>query len=399
MQNSHFGRVRRALGRPWRATVFLAAGLPLATIGAVVLLTIGIPPTPAGAVVLLLFSPLLTRIQRDRYRVLYDVEIPPTRHPQGLLARLRSRSTWRPYLYHLLLGPLIGTLGAAVVLGWAAGVAMVTCWMWRYALPLDVRLSENPKLFTLNTVGGVVVLAVLPWASAAVARLDCWAGRNFLGPDRAEVLEKRVEVLAVSRAGVVDAADAERRRIERDLHDGAQQRLVSLAVNLGLALATMPDLPSDARTVIQEAHAEAKAAIEELSLLVRGLHPAVLDDRGLSAALSGIAERSVVPVRLTVTLPQRPPPTVEAVAYFTVSEALANVAKHSKAEQAEVEVRGTGDRLLVRVWDDGVGGADASDGTGLRGLALRAASVDGRLTVRSPQGGPTEIRVELPCVR
>ena len=198
---------------------------------------------------------------------------------------------------------------------------------------------------------------------------------------------------------MLDAADAERRRIERDLHDGAQQRLVSLAVNLGLARATLGDLPEDARKVIDEAHREAKEAIAELNNLVRGLHPAVLEDRGLDAALSGVAARLPIPVRVAVDLPQRPSPTVEAVAYFVVSEALTNVVKHAQATRAEVTVERIGETLLVVVADDGVGGADlaAAGGTGLAGLAKRVASVDGTLSCRSPAGGPTVITVELPC--
>ncbi|MGB6458038.1 MAG: sensor histidine kinase [Streptosporangiaceae bacterium] len=206
-----------------------------------------------------------------------------------------------------------------------------------------------------------------------------------------------METLSQSRAGVVDAADAERRRIERDLHDGAQQRLVSLAMNLGMARATLTDLPVEAKRVIADAHDEAKEALAELRDLVRGLHPAVLDDRGLDAALSGIAARAPLPVRLTVEKLERASPTVEAVAYFVVSECLANIARHSSARQAGIEVRRIDGLLCIRVTDDGIGGADPARGTGLASLAQRARSVDGSLRIDSPAGGPTEITVELPC--
>ncbi|MDG4860927.1 histidine kinase, partial [Streptomyces sp. T-3] len=169
-------------------------------------------------------------------------------------------------------------------------------------------------------------------------------------------------------------------------------------VNLGLARATLPDLPPEARRVIDEAHSEAKAAIEELNQLVRGLHPAVLEDRGLDAALSGIAARAPFPVRLRVEAAERPAPAVEAVAYFVVSEALANVTKHAHAGQAEVSVVRRGGILRVTVTDDGVGGADPEAGSGLRGLRRRVASVDGTFALDSPAGGPTVITVELPCV-
>jgi signal transduction histidine kinase len=204
--------------------------------------------------------------------------------------------------------------------------------------------------------------------------------------------------LARSRAEVVAAADAERRRIERDLHDGAQRRLVSLAMQLGMARASLADAPEPVRQVIEQAHDEATEALAELRQLVRGLHPAVLDDRGLDAALSGIAANAPLPVRLRVDVPTRCSPAIEAVAYFVVSEALTNVAKHAGAGQAEVTVERRDDRLRVVVADDGRGGATLDGGgSGLRGLAQRAAAVDGTLTLDSPSGGPTAITVELPC--
>lgn len=220
----------------------------------------------------------------------------------------------------------------------------------------------------------------------------------LLGRSREEDLARRVEDLTASRDGAVDAADAERRRIERDLHDGAQQRLVSLALNLGLAKATLTDLPPEAREVIDAAHREAKEAIEELNGLVRGLHPAVLDELGLDAALSGLAARAPLPVRLRVDLPQRVTPAVEAVAYFVVSEALTNVAKHAReATRADVAVTRLGGILRVVIADDGPGGADPARGSGLKGLAQRVRSVDGTFRMSSPAGGPTMMSVELPC--
>jgi signal transduction histidine kinase len=216
------------------------------------------------------------------------------------------------------------------------------------------------------------------------------------------VLALRVESLARSRADLVDAADAERRRIERDLHDGAQQRLVSLAMNLGMARERFDGEPEPVRLAIAAAHDEAVLALTELREFIRGLHPAVLSDRGLVAALSGLAARAPLPVRLQVDVPRPASAAVEAVAYFIVSEALANVTKHAQASQAEVAVTRAGDVLRVAVTDNGRGGAafgasDGVDGTGLRGLAQRAAAVDGTLSIDSPRGGPTVITAELPC--
>ncbi len=182
------------------------------------------------------------------------------------------------------------------------------------------------------------------------------------------------------------------------MHDGTQQRLVSLAMRLGMARANPADV-MQAHQVIAESHEEAKAALAELRNLVRGLHPAVLEDRGLDAALSGVAARMLIPVRLTVDVPRRPSATIEAIAYFVVSEGLTNITKHAQASQAEVFVRRAGDRLHIIISDDGVGGADPARGTALAGGATRAGSVDGTFDVASPPGGPTLITVDLPCAR
>jgi len=257
-----------------------------------------------------------------------------------------------------------------------------------HGIPLDTTL----------TAIGVVLLLLAPRAGALVTALDARVAATLLGPSRAEELEHRVEHLTQTRAGVVDAADAERRRLERDLHDGTQQRLVSLAMNLGMARAQASTV-EEARRAIAEAHEEAKTALAELRNLVRGLHPAVLEDRGLDAALSGVAARLPIPVRLTVDVPRRPSPAIEAVAYFVVSEGLANITKHAQASQAEVVVQRAGNRLHIIVTDDGAGGADPSRGTGLAGLAKRAESVDGTFDISSPEGGPTMLTVDLPCAR
>ena len=230
-------------------------------------------------------------------------------------------------------------------------------------------------------------------------RADEGLARALLGPGRREELAQRVESLARSRADLVAAADAERRRIERDLHDGAQQRLVSLAMNLGMARERFESEPEPVRQAIAAAHDEAVLALTELREFIRGLHPAVLNDRGLDAALSGLAARAPLPVRLRVDVPKPASPGVEAVAYFIVSEAITNVVKHAQATRAEVTVTRAGDLLRIAVTDDGRGGAvpAAGDGTGLRGLAQRAAAVDGTLSIDSPPGGPTVITAELPC--
>jgi signal transduction histidine kinase len=286
---------------------------------------------------------------------------------RGVLAASRSGSYWRQVAYHVAVGPVLASGALLAVGAWASGMALIASSALRKAFPPDsaFRSEVDKSLGILLFVIGVVLVAlVAPRVAAAVARLDARAARALLGPSRSEQLARRVESLAESRAGVVDAADAERRRIERDLHDGAQQRLVSLAMNLGLARQNLTELPAGARQVIIDAHEEAKEALTELRHLVRGLHPAILEDRGLDAALSGIAARTPIPVRLRVDVTERASPTVEAVAYFIVSEALANIARHARASSADVNIERTGDVLRLAVRDDGVGGADPSGAPG-----------------------------------
>ncbi|MFI1091856.1 histidine kinase [Streptomyces sp. NPDC020917] len=407
------------LGRPFRRAghraALVAAGLPLHLavvpmwlwlLGTLAALVPAVTPLPV--LLTLLVTPLLTAGQRLRYRALIGKDLPrpaapgPGRNWKSAVRRLTSRALWRQVCYHAVAGPLLAVLDLAVLAVWAAGLVAASIYVWIWALPPQWRVTEfgYTTQAAYITAGGLALLFLGPRLTGALVRLDTRAAEVLLGPSRTEKLTRRVADLAESRAGVLDAADAERRRIERDLHDGAQQRLVSLAVNLGLARATLGDLPADARKVIDEAHREAKEAIAELNSLVRGLHPAVLEDRGLDAALSGVAARLPIPVRVAVHLPQRPSPTVEAVAYFVVSEALTNVVKHAQATRADVTVERIGETLLVVVADDGAGGADlaaAGGGTGLAGLAKRVASVDGTFSCRSPAGGPTVITVELPC--
>ena len=403
--------------RAWRDTAFVTAGIPLAvppavlSLAALAVLTVSLhkgPKTvsllllPIMAVLLPAVTALLTAVQRSRFWALLAVDIP--RLPGGqagidparVLAALRSSHTWRQVAYHVLVTPAAAVGGVAVLAAWTGGGGLAAFALWQVAGTASPGGPGTGEVIAA-LAAGVILLLAAPWLAAAVARLDTRAALALLGPSRTEELTRRVETLASSRAGVVDAADAERRRIERDLHDGAQRRLVSLAMNLGMARAELEDLPESARQVIVGAHEEAKLALAELRDLVRGLHPAILEDRGLDAALSGIAARSPVPVRLQVDVPQRAAPTVEAVAYFVVSEALANIAKHSRARNATITAQRAADTLRLTVTDDGVGGADPARGTGLAGLARRAASVDGTLRLDSPVGGPTTITVELPC--
>ena len=422
-------RYRRVPWSPhaWGQALYLAGGIPaqLAPLFVVLGPLFVFHPRPAAAllsILVLVFLVFLavstfTGTQRQRLRATAGVAIPPQPTVEhrlsqaGIIQAARSPATWRQLGYHLLAGPALAAAAVAAVGTWLAGIMFTLVYAYagklspagllsrgqsaargnllpRLSLPVDVYL----------TAAGIALLAAAPWLTAGVAALDARVAQALLGPSRAEELEHRVEHLTQTRAGAVDAADAERRRLERDLHDGTQQRLVSLAMNLGMARAQAVTA-DDAHQAIAEAHEEAKAALTELRNLIRGLHPAVLEDRGLDAALSGVVARMPIPVRLTVDLPRRPSPVVEAVAYFMVSEALANIAKHAQASQAEVFVHRANDRLHVIVSDDGVGGADPALGTGLTGLAKRASSVDGTFEIASPPGGPTLLTGDLPCAR
>jgi signal transduction histidine kinase len=400
--------------RPWLATGHVLVGLPVSVLPAVavtalVALTVPLLIVPPLALVTLVGLLTCVRaasaVQRSRFAAFLDTRIAAPRHassagggPRRVSRRARSASTWRQIGYHLLAPWLSTVASVAVVACWSVGIALATAFLhgWPRQGLFGWHLRDPITLAALTAVGLVVFFAA-PWVARGLAALDLAVARRLLGPSRVESLALRVDTLAESRAGVVSAADAERRRIERDLHDGAQQRLTALAMNLGLARAASGELPAAARETIEQAHDEAKLALVELRDLVRGLHPAVLTDRGLDAALSGIAARAPLPVRLHVNLPRRPSPTIEAVAYFVVSEALTNIAKHAHAARAEITVERLGDRLHLEIIDDGRGGATAESGTGLRGLTQRVAAVDGTLRVDSPPGGPTRIIAELPC--
>jgi signal transduction histidine kinase len=239
----------------------------------------------------------------------------------------------------------------------------------------DAAVADEREL--VNAVGGAAALAL------ENERLDA-------------ELRANVKELRASRTRIVESADAARRRIERDLHDGAQQQLVALALRLGSARSRIERDPGAAAELLDEAAADLDAAIRDLRELARGIHPAVLSDRGLGPALEALASRIPLPVEITELPGERLPPAIEAAAYFVVAEAITNVARYARATHAEVAVTRDDGRVLVRVADDGVGGADPAAGSGLRGLADRVAALDGRLEVVSPAGGGTTVRAVMP---
>ncbi|MFJ9424096.1 sensor histidine kinase [Streptomyces sp. NPDC101249] len=358
----------------WKEIAHLLANLPVSLVGftyvMTVLLTggvlaltvIGFPMLAAG----LLGARQLGRLERARARRLLGVRIDePTPLP-------RRRTGFLPWLWMTVKDP-VG---------------------WRTVLYDFMRLPWGILTFTVTVVSLFVLWPVLPFLARGMASADRAMVRALLSPS--DELERRIAELESDRGVVVDTAAADLRRIERDLHDGAQARLVNLAMGLGLAKEKLLEDPDAAATMVAEAHGEVKLALQELRDLARGIHPAVLTDRGLDAALSSVATRCTVPVKVTVDLVARPAAAIEGIAYFTVSELLQNISKHSAARTASVEVWRSADRLLIQVEDDGRGGARLADGTGMKGLADRLGAVDGLFVLDSPAGGPTVVTAELP---
>lgn len=367
-----------------------------------------VPLVPLGWLVFA-YSEWACRMERSRAATLLDLPLPsphlpltaPTRWGR-MRQRATSRSRWKEIGYLFLL-PFLSLVGVAALVAWAGALMLLF-------LPAYVgHLAGGQAHFGVFTVGpgtaaaeaalvgAVVLILIAPWLTVAAANLDRNVVRRLLGPSERVALAEQVRRAEARRSVAVESAESERQRIERDLHDGAQQRLVALAMDLGRAREQFERDPERARELITDAHEEAKAALSELRDLVRGIHPAVLADRGLDAALSAVVARVEVPVELDVEVPRRLSPAVESTAYFVVTEALTNVVRHSLAHRAKVSVAQSGGKLLIEVSDDGMGGADPAGGTGLAGLAGRVESLDGWLHIVSPPGGPTTLMAEIPC--
>ncbi len=304
---------------------------------------------------------------------------------------------------YLLMAPLLGLVGLAVVFVMIGGVALIVAAVIEPSLvpqnlpPWWVRVTlENvPAAGTLGVIFVGLVLGIGTAVATGAGQIGL--ARMLLDPHRETRLQAEVEEQRSLRQIAVEAAEAERRRIERDLHDGAQQRLTSLALTLGMARHRLATDPEGAAELLAQAHTDAKEALTELRSLARGIHPTLLTERGLEPSLMALARRAGVPVEVEVTLADRPPAPIESAAYFLVAEALTNVTRHAKAGGAWVTVAQHNGALTVEVRDDGCGGADAARGTGLAGLADRVAALDGRFELHSPDGGPTVISAELPC--
>ncbi|WP_262064347.1 sensor histidine kinase [Streptomyces sp. STR69] len=409
--------------RSWRELGYILLSLPIS----IMLFTYAITMVALGAGLLVTFLgvPVLAgalagcrgfgALERARARRLLDLDVadpePLRMRKNGPMAWmgavLKSGTSWRHLLYAVLHFPWAVFSFVVALNFWAYGWALLTYPLWFWLFPMyggggGLQLYgdehhriylDNPFEITVTALVGLLFTLATPWIVRALTLVDRLMVHGLLGPS---TLATRVVELESDRGVVVDTAAADLRRIERDLHDGAQARLVALAMDLGLAKEKLTEDPQAAARMVGEAHGEVKTALQELRDLARGIHPAVLTDRGLDAALSSVASRCTVPVKVDVDLPSRPAAAIEGIAYFTVSELLQNISKHAKATWAAVDVWRVENRLMLQVVDNGVGGADASGGSGLAGLAGRLDAVDGILVVDSPAGGPTRITAELP---
>jgi len=345
----------------------------------------------------------LARSERNRAALVLGEPIPapPTRVEAGRLsarwrARLSDGMTWRELGWACVLA-VPGLVAASLLVALASGALVLFALPFAALIAPDGTTLQKWPVPLLMPLAGVAALALTGAAARAFATSLALTARAILAPSEKALLAARVETLESTRAGAVESADATLRRIERDLHDGAQHRLAYVAMELGRARGKLDDDPEAARDLVERAHEESKRAMAELRDLVRGVHPSVLTDRGLAAAVAGIAGRSPIPVSTKVEVEPRPGRAAETAAYFVVAEALANVGRHSHATRADVEVTRELDRLVVVIADDGRGGADAGPGGGLAGLAQRVEALDGHFGVLSTPGEGTTVWAELPC--
>lgn len=399
-----------ASAAPWRSLGYLASSALAGLVSLVVLggvLACGLLLSVVGIGLVLLAGSVLLGIplaalERRRLRLL---EGPHTDRPASphhavarpglwpwLTTRLREPATWREFSYAVVFAVLLSFVNLALLTLTGLLAALVVA-------PVQVAVaSAQPEALVLTGIG-IAGLPVAAYVLGAAAAAQAWFVRLMLAP-REDGQPDRILELTRSRARMADAFEAERRRIERDLHDGAQQHLVALVMTLGLAeleLGAADPAAGKGGELVSRARREAKQALDELRDLIRGIHPQVLTDHGIAAAVSEVAVRCRVPVDVDVEVAGRLPAQIEATAYFVISEALTNVVKHSGAATATVHGRLAEGRLSVTVTDDGTGGAELRDGGGLQGLADRVAVVDGRLTLSSPCGGPTALSLEIPC--
>ncbi|WP_267713956.1 sensor histidine kinase [Streptomyces sp. CoH17] len=400
----------RTLRAAAAATGRLVGGLGTASRALGVLLLSAVAAVTAPAGIGLLLAPLALRAlhalaRRERERLArrgVDI-VPPDPPPVRLRSALADPTTRRELRWlvrHGTLGLLLGLLGLLLPLC-AVRDTTFPLWWWLVPETTTTSVGVGTAHTWLDAVAamllGVGWTAILLGLGPGMARLQAAPARRLLAAGPGTDLSLRVAELTATRAAALDAHATELRRIERSLHDGAQNRLVSVTVLLGAARRMAARDPAGADELLERAQSAAEQALAELRSVARGILPPVLADRGLAGALSGLAADCGVPCRVEADVPERCAASVEATAYFVVAEALTNIARHSGAERASVTVRARGGRLRLRIEDDGRGGADEEGGSGLTGIRRRVAALDGTLRLTSPPGGPTLLEADLPC--
>jgi signal transduction histidine kinase len=399
---------------PWRSYAYLLSSVPAGALTICVLVGAAavsaiLSPILIGVLLLTAFplvGVLIGIMERFRARLMIPAgissphaQMPPSiRLRERLRFRRREQASVRALGYGFLFGVFIWPLNALL-----AGVSLTVLVITLLApiIADSEELGMGPWTLTTPWEGALFLVLfgpvwftvssyLLGWLAAGQAEL----AKSLVGP-REDELRRNLADLRRSRLDLVDAFETERARIERHLHDGVQQRLVGLTMTLGLAELDLPE--GDGRRLVVKAHGEAEAALADLREAVRGIHPRVLIDHGLEAAVREVADRSPLPVTVRMALSRRLPAPIEAAAYFVVSEALGNVAKHARANRCEVDGWIIDERLVVTITDDGIGGADPTGGTGLTGLVTRLDALGGTLDLSSPPGGPTRLRMESPC--
>ena len=407
-----FVRAYRPLveGRTWRAVLFHLTDLPVAWLaGALLGAVVGTSVLLAPLALLVIAAALvglrrLAGAERWRARVLLGVEVQAPPHPdrgsgvvEWVATSLRDRAAWRVVGYLLVRFVLGNAAFVATVYGtWLVlGAATLPLWLEPSSAVDVARVLDTGWEQALATAAGLLGLALLPRMVTGFARLSGWAVETLLGTPARE----RIAELEVQRTTAVRAADVDRRRIEQDLHDGAQVRLTALAMHLGLAREAIREGADPGRVadLVDEAHEQAKVALREIRDLARGIHPAILTDRGLEIALQSMVGRLPIPVELEVEVADRPAPEVESIAYFVAAEGVTNAVRHADSPSVGLRVVREQDEVVVEVRDRGRGGADPLRGTGLANLRERVEATGGTMAVTSPEGVGTLLRAVVPC--
>lgn len=402
----------------WKATLYHLSDAAVAWVGgALVVVGLGASAVlaPFALVGVVLLAVLLSglrvaaRLERHRARMLLGVDVPPPRERApsgGFVAWVRDSvldpAAWRTVAYLVLRFPLGIAAAMATFSVWIYGIGLTTAFLWAGPAGGN-RIRYDNRVQTVDTAAewigafllGLVLLFAAPFVVRVFAVLSGALVRGLLGPGP----DARIEELEEQRSSAVRTVDLDRRRIEQDLHDGAQVRLTALAMQLGLAREAIAEelVPPRIAGLVADAHDQAKLALREIRDLARGIHPALLTDRGIEAALQSMLGRLPVPVELEVDVPDRPSPEIESVAFFVAAESVTNAVRHADSPSVAVRVTRFHDELVIEVRDRGRGGADPEVGTGLAGLRQRVEATGGRFSVQSPEGVGTLVRAVVPC--